>query len=218
MKNWWFRLKPHINAENFTLVAIIFVALALIFVIVVILNPAKFTQFPTIRETVSATSTTVMVLATLGLVYATFRMIRNSNEQEKRLREENRRMREEDRELNFKLRLLDEVRDWAREAVKLGFLYGRTKGKFEEHRVTDMIEDIAKTTDISDMAAVVFKDELEAPVTKALGFVKNYKTPGILASKAYFDSLFELLKAVNKIKRRLYHENEAAKIKTRDLS
>ncbi|MGD9117522.1 MAG: hypothetical protein PVJ08_02150, partial [Dehalococcoidia bacterium] len=34
---------------------------------------------------------------------------------------ENRRIRNEDRNLEFRLRLLDEVRDWAREAVKLGF-------------------------------------------------------------------------------------------------
>jgi hypothetical protein len=116
----------------------------------------------------------------------------------------NRRMRKEDKELNFKLRLLDEVRDWAREAVKLGFLYERASSKPEARRVfEDMIEDVARTTDVADMAATVFKNELNAPVTNALGFVKSYKDPNKFASKAYFDSLFELLKAVNKVKRKL---------------
>jgi hypothetical protein len=116
---------------------------------------------------------------------------------------ENRRIRDEDRALDFKLRLLDEVRDWAREAVKLGFFYGRAKNETEKNKVADMIEDIAKTTDIADMAAEIFKNELKAPVTKALGFVKSYKDPDVFASKKYFDSLFELLKEVNKVKRKL---------------
>jgi len=116
----------------------------------------------------------------------------------------NRRMREEDRELNFKLRLLDEVRDRAREAVKLGFLYDRARSKPEVRQVfEDMIEDNSKTTDIAAMAAEVFKNVLDAPVTKALGFVKSYKDPNKFASKAYFDSLYELLKAINKAKREL---------------
>jgi hypothetical protein len=117
---------------------------------------------------------------------------------------ENRRIRDEDRKLNFRLRLLDEVRDWAREAVKLGFLYERARSKSEMRQVfEDMIEEVAKTADIADMAAEIFKNELEAPVTKALGFVKSYKDPSKFASKQYFDSLFELLKAINKAKRKL---------------
>lgn len=87
---------------------------------------------------------------------------------------ENRRIREEDKELNFKLRLLDEVRDWAREAVKLGFLYERTKTSFKARLVFEnMIEDVSKTTDVADMAAKIFAAELESPVTKAMGFVKD---------------------------------------------
>jgi len=117
---------------------------------------------------------------------------------------ENRRIREEDRELNFKLSLLDEVRDWAREAVKLGFLYERAKSKSEIRSVfEDMIEDVSKTTDVADMAAKIFVSELEAPGKKAMSFVKSYKDPSKFASKEYFDSLFELLKAINKVKRKL---------------
>jgi hypothetical protein len=116
---------------------------------------------------------------------------------------ENRRIREEDRELNFKSRLLDEVRDWAREAVKLGFLYKRIKSKAEISQVNDMIEEIAKTSDVTSMVSEIFANELEVPVRKVLGFVKNYKDPREFASKEYFDSLFELLKAVNKAKRKL---------------
>jgi hypothetical protein len=117
---------------------------------------------------------------------------------------ENRRIRNEDRNLEFRLRLLDEVRDWAREAVKLGFIYERAKIKSEVRQILeDMIEDVSKTTDAADLATKVFKNELEAPVTKALGFIKDYKDPNKFASKAYFDSLFELLKAVNAAKRKL---------------
>lgn len=116
---------------------------------------------------------------------------------------ENRRIRDEDRVLDFKLRLLDEVRNWAREAVKLGFLYRRAKHASEKHQVIDMIEDVAKATDISDMAAETFRNELEASVIKALGFVQRYEDPSKFASKEYFDSLFELLKEVNKAKRKL---------------
>jgi hypothetical protein len=117
---------------------------------------------------------------------------------------ENRHIREEDRELNFKFRLLDEVRDWAREAVKLGFLYERARNSLEARSIfEDMVEDVSKTTDITDMAAKIFKNELEAPVIKALYFVKSYKDPSKFASKEYFDSLFEFLKAVNEVKRKL---------------
>jgi hypothetical protein len=116
----------------------------------------------------------------------------------------NRHMREEDRELGFKLRLLDEVRDWSREAVKLGFLYERAMSKPEARRVLeDMIEDVAKTTDVADMAAKIFEKELNTPVTQALYFVKSYKDPSKFASKGYFDSLFALLQAINKAKRKL---------------
>ncbi len=98
----------------------------------------------------------------------------------------------------------------------MGFLYERARSKSETRSVfEDMIEDVAKTTDIADMAAEIFKNELEAPVTKALGFVKSYKDPSKFASKEYFDSLFELLKDVNKAKRKLII---ITKIKTKDIS
>ncbi len=117
---------------------------------------------------------------------------------------ENRRIRKEDRELNFKLRLLDEVRDWAREAVKSGFIYERAKSKSEIRPVfEDMIEDVSKTSDVADIAAKTFVNELKAPVLKAMSFVKSYKDPNKFASKEYFDSLHELLKAVNEAKRKL---------------
>ena len=130
---------------------------------------------------------------TLALAFMTWKSIRQT-----------RRIREEDRELNFKLRLLDEVRDWAREAVKLGFLYERVKSKSEMSKVADMIEDVAKTTDVADMAAKIFVNELEAPVKNAMSFIKSYKKdPSKFASKEYFDSLHDLLKAINKAKRKL---------------
>ena len=111
-----------------------------------------------------------------------------------------RQTRDEDR----KLRLLDEARDWAREAVKLGFLYERAQSKSEVRQVLeDMIEDVAKTTDAADMAAEIFKDKLDTPVTEALGFVKSYKDPSKFATDEYFDSLFRLLKAINAVKRKL---------------
>jgi hypothetical protein len=116
----------------------------------------------------------------------------------------NRRIRDEDRKLSFRLRLLDEVRDWARGAVKLGFLYERARNSLEARSIfEDMVEDASKTTDIADMASEIFKNELEAPVIKALYFVKSYKDPSKFASNQYFDSLFELLKAINKAKRKL---------------
>jgi len=144
------------------------------------------------------------VLATLALAFAAFLTIKEANTREERRIKEERHIHEEDRELNFKLRLLDEVRDWAREAVKLGFLYERARNKPEVRQVLeDMIEDVAKTSDIADMAAKIFQNELKAPVTKALGFVKSYKDPSKFASKEYFSSLHELLKAINKVKREL---------------
>jgi len=88
IKNWWSHIKHYINAENFTRAAIVVIAVALIFIIVVILKPAWFPQFPMVRETVSATSTAAMVLATLVLAYATFRMIRNSNKLEQQRRKD----------------------------------------------------------------------------------------------------------------------------------
>jgi hypothetical protein len=116
----------------------------------------------------------------------------------------NRRIREEDRKLDFKLRLLDEVRDWAREAAKLGFLYERARDKPKIRQVfEDMIEDVAKTTDAADMASRVFENELGAPVTKVLGFVLSYKDPSKFATEEYYRALFELMKAVNKVKRKL---------------
>ena len=131
--------------------------------------------------------------ATVILAVAAFKSIK-----------ETRRIREEDRELNFKLRLLDEVRDWAREAVKLGFLYERARNKAEVRQVfEDMIEEVAKTADIAITAAEIFENELEVPAIKALGFVKSYEDPSKFATKEYFDSLFELLKATNKAKRKL---------------
>ena len=122
---------------------------------------------------------------------------------------ENRRIRYEDRKLNFSLRLLDEVRDWAREAVKLGFLYSRAeraKSTSETRQVIDMIEEIAKTTDTARIAAEVFENELEAPVNRALDFLKSYpdKT-GKFASKEYFDSFHEVLKVVINLKKKLYY-------------
>jgi len=144
------------------------------------------------------------VLATLALAFAAFLTIQKADEREERRREEERRMRREDRELDFKLRLLDEVRDWAREAVKLGFLYGRARSKPEVRQVfEDMIEDIAKTTDIADMAAKIFVNELKGPVKEAMSLVKSYKDPSKFASKEYFDSLHILLKAINEAKRKL---------------
>jgi prepilin signal peptidase PulO-like enzyme (type II secretory pathway) len=144
------------------------------------------------------------VLATLALAFAAFLTIKEANTREERRIEEERRKQEEDRELNFKLRLLDEVRDWAREAVKLGFLYERAKSKSETRSVfEDMIEDVAKTADVADMAAKIFVNELKAPVEKAMSFVKSYKDPSKFASKEYFDSLHELLKAINEAKRKL---------------
>jgi hypothetical protein len=123
---------------------------------------------------------------------------------------ENRRIRSEERTLNFRLRLLDEVRDWTREAVKAGFVFKRAvdeEDKAKINQVNEILEDIAKTADITNMAVDVFKNELEAPVKTAVGFVKSYKSPGVLGSDGYFASLHVLLKAINKIKRRLYYEN-----------
>lgn len=117
---------------------------------------------------------------------------------------ENRRIQNEDRNLKFKLKLLDEVRDWAWEAVRLGFLYERARVKPEMRQIFEnMIEAIAQTADVVDMASKIFKNELEAPVTKAMSFTKSFQDPDKFASQEYFDALHELLKAINRAKRKL---------------
>lgn len=123
---------------------------------------------------------------------------------------ENRRIRNEDRTLNFRLKLLDEVRDWAREAVKAGFVFKRAQDEGDKvgiRQVNERIEDIAKTSDVTKMTAEIFKSELAAPVKMAVGQVINYKKPGVLGSDKYFESLRNLLKTINSVKRGLYHEN-----------
>ncbi len=118
---------------------------------------------------------------------------------------QNYRIRDKDRKLNFRLRLLDEVRDWAHEAVKLGFLYNRAKSKPEMSRIINMIEDVAKTVDVANIAAQVFGNELIDPVNRALNVLTKYRDEtGKFADKEYFDSFYEVLKVVINLKKKLY--------------
>lgn len=73
-----------------TPIAIVFAAAALLFVIILILNPDwELTRsFIYIRETVTATSMAAMVVATLFLAWATFSVINNSRQREERDRKE----------------------------------------------------------------------------------------------------------------------------------
>ena len=119
---------------------------------------------------------------------------------------ENRRTREEDRKLNFRLSSLDEVRDWAREAVKLGFLYNRATNASEVLQVTNLIEEIAKTTDATNIAAQVFPNELTDSVNRALrALTADQDKTGKVGDKEYFDSFFELLKIIITLKKKLYY-------------
>ena len=119
---------------------------------------------------------------------------------------ENRRIRNEDRKLNFRLRLLDEVRDWAREAVKLGLLYNSAKNESEMAQMRNMIHDVAKTTDAANISAEVFGNELIDPVNRALKVLtKERYEPGKLADKEYFDSFYELLKVIISLKKKVYY-------------
>jgi len=96
-------------------IAIVIAFTALIFVIVVILNPDwEWTKnYPYMRETVAATSTAAMVVATLFLAWATFTVINNDRQREERDREE---------------RLLNEIIDWASEGRKLFSIYLPVQG------------------------------------------------------------------------------------------
>ena len=122
---------------------------------------------------------------------------------------DNRRIRADDKELSFKLRLLDDIHDWAREAVKLGFLYSRAekaKSTSEMNQFILMTDEVAKTTDAARIAAEVFENELKDPVNKALDFLSSYtdKT-GKFARKEYFDSFYEVLKIVIVLKKKLHY-------------
>jgi hypothetical protein len=115
---------------------------------------------------------------------------------------ENRRIREEERELNFKSRLLDEVRDWAREAVMLGFLYNRAKSESEILQVVTRMEEIAKTTDAANISAEVFGDELTGPVNRAISALAKCGK-GKLDNKEYFDSFYAVLKVIISLKKKI---------------
>ena len=113
---------------------------------------------------------------------------------------ENRRIRDEDRKLNFRLRLLDEVRDWAREAVKLGLLYNSVKSENEMLQIRNTINDVAKTTDAANIAAQV-ANELIAPVNRALRLLEQFN----FADKEYFDSFYDLLKVIIELKIKMHY-------------
>lgn len=135
----------------------------------------------------------ISALTTMLLAFAAFWSIR-----------ENRRIRDEDRKLSFTLRLLDEVRDWAREAVRLGFLYNRAKSESEMIQIINMIEEVAKTTDAANIAAQVFENELIDPVNRALNVLTKYRDEtGKFADKEYFDSFYEVLKVVINLKKKI---------------
>lgn len=117
------------------------------------------------------------------------------------------RLQEKDRQLHFRLRLLDEVQDWARECVKFGFLYGRHKvrSKHEMFQLTDMYEDIAKNIDVTVIASDVFGNKLKKPIEDAVAQLKKFRSePSTFANKDYYDSYHELLAVVIDLKKTLY--------------
>jgi hypothetical protein len=120
-------------------------------------------------------------------------------------------IREADRKLSFRLRVLDEARDWTRECVKLGFLYHRppVQRELELREMANMFDDVARHVDIVRMAGEVFESELKDPVENAITLLKKYQeSPGEFADKAYFDSLNALLTIINKLRKTLHFESK----------
>ena len=106
----------------------------------------------------------------------------------------------------YRLKLLDEVRDWARECLKLGFLRARSakKSKNELRQLHDMYEDIARNVDTTRIASEVFGGELKEQLAKAITSLTSLEDTPEQFLDEYFNSFGDLIEIVNKLKRTLF--------------
>jgi hypothetical protein len=121
--------------------------------------------------------------------------------------------RKKDRRFRFQIDVLNEVRNWAAEAVKLGFQYNQSTNNADLHQVVILLNDIAKNTDFADLAIRLFPDELKDAILAVMNVLsikqrqkkKHIGDKGIIGDDYYFYCLYELMKSVRDVKLRMYN-------------
>ena len=127
--------------------------------------------------------------------------------------------RKKDRSLGFQIDVLNEVRNWTAEAVKLGFQYNRSTNAAGTHQVAILLDDIAKNTDFADLAIRLFPDELKDATlavmnvlsTKQRQITNHPGDKGVIGDGYYFNCLYELMKSIRDVKLRMYNVRQRSK-------
>ena len=126
---------------------------------------------------------------------------------------ENRRVRSKEKQFIFQIDVLNEVRNWAAEAVKLGFQYNQSTNNADLHQVVILLDDIAKNTDFADLAIRLFPDELKFAILAVMNVLSTNQRQitnhpgdkGIIGDDYYFDRLYELMKSIRDVKLQMYN-------------
>jgi hypothetical protein len=127
--------------------------------------------------------------------------------------------RKKDRRLGFQIDVLNEVRNWAVEAVKLGFQHNRSTDAAEVYQVEILLDDIATNTDFADLAIRLFPGELKLDTLAVMNVLstKNRQRTnhpgdkGVIGDDYYFDCLYELMKSIRDVKLRMYNIRQRGK-------
>ena len=122
--------------------------------------------------------------------------------QTRSIHKEELRVRETERELDFKLRLLDEVRDWARDCLRFGFLQSRAgeKTEYEKRQLHEMHEGLVGAADVTRFAGAVFRGELKKQLVRTVGYLKSIEHTSQQIPDEYVKAFGDLIKIVDRLK------------------